>query len=262
MKAKEIIERLNALSQPVNDPDTCDTCKAGDPEREVTKVAVTMTGTPRVIREAAAWGAELMIVHEPLYYNHFDNHSEDKLEVAKRKLLEETGMTVYRYHDYTHAVLPDVIVEGQLRKMGLIGQDDRPGICARIRVVLDTPMTPVELAKQIEERLNIKHVRICGTRDLPCAKVSVMAGAADVTGELRDDDCEILITGETGEWCCGEYARDAAEMGKKKALLLLGHIGSEREGMVYTAEILRDMLPSLDVRYFDCGEVYTYTDSL
>ena len=51
-------------------------------------------------------------------------------------------------------------------------------------------------------------------------------------------------------------------MGKKKALLLLGHIGSERNGMEYTAEILKDMFPSLDIRYFDCGEVYTYTDSL
>ena len=203
MKAKDVIQGLQSLTDAMKDPDTCDTYKAGDPEREVSKVAVAMTGTPKVIREAAEWGAELLIVHEPLYYDHFDRPSEEPQAVAKRKLVEETGMTVFRYHDYSHATLPDVIVEGQLRKMGLIGKDDRPGVCARIRVVLDTPTTPVALARQIEERLNIKHVRICGTRDVPCTKVSVMVGAADVHWEIRDDECEILITGETGEWCIG-----------------------------------------------------------
>jgi putative NIF3 family GTP cyclohydrolase 1 type 2 len=262
MKAKEIIEGLNSLSYPVNDPDTCDTCKAGDPDREVAKVAVAMTGTPNVIREAAAWGADLMIVHEPLYYNHFDEHSDEPLEVAKRKLLEDTGMTVYRYHDYTHAALPDIIVHGELKALALDGEIELPGTCDRIRVRLNTPMTPVELAKLVEERLHIGRVRISGTRDLPCTTVTFMGGATDVRGELRDPESEIVLIGETGEWCCGEYARDAAEMGIKKALLFLGHISSERDGMVYTAELLRDMFPALDIRYFECGEVYTYTDSL
>ncbi len=262
MKAHEILQGLMSLTDTMNDPETCDTYKAGDPEREVTKVAVTMTATVDVLREVADWGAELLIVHEPLYYDHFDRPSEEPQAAAKRKLVEDTGMTVFRYHDYSHATLPDVIVEGQLRKMGLVGKDDRPGVCARIRVVLDTPTTPVELAKQIEERLNIKHVRICGVYDVPCTKVSVMVGAADVHYEIREDECEILITGETGEWCIGEYARDAAQMGKKKALLLLGHIGSERDGMEYTTAILKDMFPSLDIRYFDCGELFRYTDGL
>ena len=64
-----------------------------------------------------------------------------------------------------------------------------------------------------------------------------------------------------GEWSLGEYARDAAQLGYKKALLILGHEGSERAGMVYTADILREMYPDLEVQYFECGEVYTYTDS-
>ena len=40
----------------------------------------------------------------------------------------------------------------------------------------------------------------------------------------------------------------------------MGHIGSERDGMVYVADLLKEMLPALDVRYIECGEVYTYTD--
>ena len=42
---------------------TCDTLKAGDPGTELRKVAVAMFATPDLIREAHAWGAELLIVH-------------------------------------------------------------------------------------------------------------------------------------------------------------------------------------------------------
>ena len=51
-------------------------------------------------------------------------------------------------------------------------------------------------------------------------------------------------------------------MGHHKAILVLGHIGSERDGMKYAAQILKDRQPQLDVRYFECGEVYTYSDSI
>ena len=70
----------------------------------------------------------------------------------------------------------------------------------------------------------------------------------------------MVLTGEACEWNLAEYARDCAQLGYKKALIIMGHIGSERDGMVYTADLLKDMHPELDVQYFECGEVYTYTD--
>jgi hypothetical protein len=79
--------------------------------------------------------------------------------------------------------------------------------------------------------------------------------------ELKSESSQVILVGETSEWCLGEYARDAAQMGYAKALLILGHEGSERAGMIYTADLLREMYPNLEVRYLNCGEVYTYTDS-
>ena len=40
----------------------------------------------------------------------------------------------------------------------------------------------------------------------------------------------------------------------------MGHIGSERDGMKYTTDLLKQMHPELEVKYFECSEVYTYTD--
>ena len=78
--------------------------------------------------------------------------------------------------------------------------------------------------------------------------------------ELCEKESEIVLAGETCEWAICEYARDAAELGKKKALLVLGHVGSERDGMVRTAELVRERHPEIESKYFECGEVYTYTD--
>lgn len=81
-----------------------------------------------------------------------------------------------------------------------------------------------------------------------------------VLEELQRPESQIVLVGETCEWLIGEYARDAAQLGLKKALLIMGHVGSERDGMEYTARLLKERHPQLDVKYFDCGEVYTYTD--
>lgn len=261
MKAIEIMNELFALAEPGDFSRTCDTIKAGSPDTEVEKIAVSMFATPDVVREARDWGAKLLIVHEPTYYDHMDRHKDEKVENAKRKLIEESGMALYRFHDYSHAASPDIIGKGVLHAMNLDGTLEYPGKFDLVRIHLNQPLTPVEAAKVLEDNLGIRHPRICGARDLPCTKISLMCGTpGGVFEELMSDECEILLTGEACEWSLGEYARDAAQLGFRKALIIMGHIGSERDGMKYTAELLTNMHPELEVKYFECGEVYTYAD--
>jgi len=105
-------------------------------------------------------------------------------------------------------------------------------------------------------------MRICGTRDIPSTKITLMCGTPGGTfEELQNDGCEILLTGEACEWAIAEYARDASQLGFNKTLIIMGHIGSERDGMKYTTELLTKLHPELEVKYFECGEVYSYTDS-
>ena len=78
--------------------------------------------------------------------------------------------------------------------------------------------------------------------------------------ELKSDSCEVLIAGEVSEWSLCEYARDASELGFCKAVLALGHVGSERDGMVCLTDQIKEHFSELDVKYFECEEVYSYTD--
>ena len=56
MKAYEIMEDLFSLSKPLWNDRTCDTLKAGDPDTEVTKVAISMFATVDIVRAAREWG--------------------------------------------------------------------------------------------------------------------------------------------------------------------------------------------------------------
>lgn len=258
MRARELMEELFSLSEEADFSSTCDTLKAGDPDRELRRVAVAMLPTVEVIKAAHQWGADLLLVHEPMYFNHRDEHSDETVEVQKRALVNETGMTVWRYHDHPHATRPDIIDEGALRSLAL-DADVKIDADRTTRLRLRSPLTPAELAAVIEEKWGLRHVRICGAKDAPCRNVTLRPGAggnAITLAELQRPDCDIILAGELAEWSVGEYARDAAALGYNKAVLILGHEGSEKAGMMYTAEIVKEKHPELEVRYFESGETY------
>ena len=66
MKANEIMKELFRLANERDYSNTCDTLKAGNPDTETDKVAVSMFATPDVVRQATKSGAQLLIVHEPI----------------------------------------------------------------------------------------------------------------------------------------------------------------------------------------------------
>ena len=263
MKIRDLYDELMrwgcAYESIRGDGRTCDTCKAGDLDDELRGVAVSMFATPDVIRACAEAGENCLIVHEPTYYNHWDDHIPFAVGEEKKRLIEESGLTIFRFHDHAHAMAPDLIYDGAIRTLGLSGHPETQTRFAITRYVLDEPITARALAKLIEQRMGIRHVRIAGCLDKPGAKLSCSFGTpGHLAEELEDND--FVLTGEICEWADGQLARDYAQLGYNKAVLVLGHIGSERDGMRYLVDLLREKYPSLKARYIECGEVYQYTD--
>ena len=86
---------------------TVDTVKCGDTSQPVRGAVTTFMATVPVIRKAARLGANVIFTHEPTFFNHKDEVAflqQDPVFQAKRRLLEETGMVVYRLHDYPHGL--------------------------------------------------------------------------------------------------------------------------------------------------------------
>ncbi len=211
---------------------------------------------PNLIRQAHAWGADLLITHEPTYHDHWDILAkDDTIGQEKQALIASTGMTLYRYHDHAHATRPDAITMGELEQLGW----EKEAFDGQFSLTPRQPRTARELAMEIVEKLEITYVRMVGVTDQPMQRIAFCVGAWGMIDIMKHTDAELFISGERSEWQACEYIRDAVELGHSKALLVLGHIQSEKAGMRYVEKQIHQHFPELETKYLDCPEIFTYT---
>lgn len=238
---------------------TVDTVKSGNPEDLVSGIVTTFLATVDVIRAAAAKGANLIITHEPTFYNHLDDTdwlAEDPVYQYKRALLDQHGIVVWRFHDYWHRHRPDGILHGFLDQMGWQPYLDQEQKQDKICII---PATPLEkLAKTLRKKLNLERPSLIGDPQLSCRKVGLLLGASGRQGHiaLLQKDIDVLVVGEVSEWETSEYVRDAAAVGMRKALIILGHAPSEEPGMAYAKDWLQALVPGVPVYHVPSTDAF------
>lgn len=83
-------------------------------------------------------------------------------------------------------------------------------------------------------------------------EVAFSPGAAGSEREiqaLEQDDVQVLMVGETREWETVEYSADAVSQGRKKALIVIGHIPSEQAGMEECTRWLKGFVKDVPVEF-------------
>ncbi len=240
--------------------ETVDTVKCGDPTQEVKGIVTTFLASYEVIRKAVDLGANFIITHEPTFYNHLDTVNQlagDPVYEAKRRLLDDNGIVVWRFHDHWHRHQPDGIDTGVILALGW-GPYVVAGDTSRIKL----PLTTVgELARILKAGLGIDVVRVVGDLAMPCQNVALMVGAPGSEWQMKAvsrDDVDVLLTGEVREWETSEYVRDAIAQGRKKALIVLGHANSEEPGMNYLVAWLGSLVPDVKITHVPVGDAFTF----
>jgi putative NIF3 family GTP cyclohydrolase 1 type 2 len=251
LTATQVVDRIKANVGVPWREQTVDRIVAGGADITVHGIATTMMATLDVVQRAAAAGKNLVITHEPTYYSHLDTTDELKNDSTfqyKQEFIRKNGMAVFRFHDHWHSRTPDGVALGMTRKLGWEKNVDPQD--ARL---FSFPATPLaHFVENIKERLKPHSLRVLGDPQLPVSKaiaswgyVSQLPGIA----LLARPDVGVLIGGEAREWEVVEYAQDAISSGKKKALILLGHVVSEQEGMKYCAEWLQPFIPEVPIEF-------------
>jgi putative NIF3 family GTP cyclohydrolase 1 type 2 len=232
--------------------DTVDTFKAGNPDTPVTGVAVTMMATMDVLQRASAKGLNFVITHEPTFYAHLDRPEgipeSDAVWAEKRAFIETHGMVVWRFHDHWHMRKPDGIEAGNVHALGW--EKFQRADNQYLFVMPETTLK--ELAKQVSEKLGSPVMRVVGDPAMRITKVGFSPGAAGSEREIRaleQDDVQVLMVGETREWETVEYAADAVSEGRKKALIVIGHIPSEQMGMDECTRWLKGFVKDVPVEF-------------
>ena len=260
--------------------DTVDTVKTGDPSQAVKGIVTTFLATSEVINRAIELGANLIITHEPTFYEHLDETEwldEDPVYRSKRRLIDEHGIVIWRFHDYWHRHRPDGILNGVLKDLGWefqIDFDALDGIGptidsfdAFVAVIKATccfdmpPISLLDLAEMFKQKLDIERVRVVGNPELICSRAALVVGKLDGKFQMRllgQDDVDVLVCGEINEWETCEYVRDANHHGQEKGLIILGHANSEEAGMKWCAEWLRGFVPGVRISHVPAGDPFRF----
>jgi len=237
-----------------------DVIKTGDPDQKATGIVTTFLATLKVLQETVELGANLVITHEPTFYNHLDEQDwlqDDPVYEAKRRFIEDHHLVIWRFHDYWHMHQPDGVLTGALKQMGWEGYSnpEDPIICT-------IPPTPLDkLVSEVKGKLGVQTARLMGDPEFVCRRVAILVGAWGGRPHilaLRREDVDTLICGEVAEWETTEYVRDAIRIGRKKALIVVGHANSEEPGMEYLVEWLRVRFPGLPIHHLSTGNPFRY----
>jgi len=254
LTAAEVVDRIKAHTGIPWMTETVDTFKAGDPETRVTGIAVTMMATYAVLERARAGGLNLIITHEPTFFDHQDKADqlpageEDAVLAEKRAFIAKNHLVVWRFHDHWHRMHPDGIELGNVHALGWEKFQDPTN-----QYLFTIPETSVgDLAEELQKKLGIAVMRVVGDRGSRVTRVALSPGSAGAKREiaaLEMPDVEVLIAGETREWETVEYVADAVSEGRRKALILLSHVPSEQQGMAECARWLKTFMTEVPVEF-------------
>jgi putative NIF3 family GTP cyclohydrolase 1 type 2 len=258
MKIQSVIDTILAAVPGAPQLDSVDVFKTGDPLQEVTGIVTTFLATYAVIEKAVELGANLIISHEPVFYNHVDRVDwlqGDPVYTAKRSLIDAHGIAVWRFHDYWHMHQPDGITTGVLKDLGWEAYAD-----PQHNEVLQLPGWPLkDLVNVLKVKLDVAHARVVGDLSMPCRRVGLLLGACGGSTHIevmRQAALDTLVVGETNEWDTTEYVRDSIKMGQPKALVVIGHEKSEESGMKYLVGWLSPRLPGISITHVPSGDPF------
>lgn len=259
VRIQEVLDALTAPADPV--VPTVDRLEPGNPDAIVKGIAVTFLATQEIIEKAKDLGVNLVISHEGIFYSHHDRRETlkgDPVYKEKSRMLDESGMAVYRFHDNIHHYHPDAVTQGLLQSLGWMRYEVEN---LSVASILEIPETILEdIVSTIKNRLFVPYVRFVGNPAAPCRRVGVFVGfrgsGDTVIPFFNEKNLDLAIYGEGPEWETPEYVRDALYQGKNKALIVLGHAESEAPGMERFADSLLEKFPGLPVHYIPYKPIF------
>jgi putative NIF3 family GTP cyclohydrolase 1 type 2 len=237
---------------------TVDTFKAGDPNTPVKGVAVVMMATLDALKEAARRNLNFVITHEPTYFTSRDTlavleSENDSVLAIKRKFIADHGLIVWRFHDTPHAMHPDMIRLGMVHALGW----GKFAVDSSLITFKIPPTRVSDLRQFLAARLNARAIRIGGNPSARVSRVALTEGFPGFAANRHaiQPGIDALVMGEDHEWETIEYANDAISEGRLAAVIVIGHIASEQEGMREAAKWIATLVKDVPVQFVPTPEM-------
>lgn len=273
-KIKEVYQGKLFLGTEFDDKNTRDQILYGHSflDDNCTGIVTTIWASVDVIKKAHELGANLIVCHEALFWNHGDHqewleHEKIDTYLRKRELLDKYQITVWRNHDYAHSGIVvgnkdvDAIFYGLAKVLGwenyIIGDKSLP-------LLFEIPETTAEdLSRYLIDKLNLNGVRLIGNKQTTIKKVKIpfhiFGDANEDIKQIDKEEIDAILPLEMVDYSLAEYIKDASLLGKNKVAISMGHFNLEEPGMAYMAKYLKNYVDnSIPVHYVQAGDTYDY----
>ncbi len=220
---------------------------AGRDKKEVGRIYIALDATDQVVREAAAWRADMLITHHPLIFGGMKRIT-DRDFIGRRLLaLIQNDISYYAMHTNY-----DVCGMAELagKKMGLKspevlevtqgGEEGSLGI-GQIGDVLQV-MSLKECARKVKEAFGLSNVKVFGDLEGKASRIAICPGSGkSVIGEAIRKGADVLITGDIGH----HEGIDSVAQGM--AIIDAGHYGVEHIFIEDMKDYLRERLAGVEI---------------
>ncbi len=275
MDIANVINRIQNYHKGGFDPLTSkDKVLYGDSTKECTGIVTSTWASVDVIKEAYEKGANLIISHEALFWNRGDytdwlEASENKTFLEKKKLLDDTGIVVWRNHDFVHSGIPlengtyvDGIFYGLFQELGWEKFHFTNG---PVLATIEIPETSVAaLAQTIMAKCHFAGARIYGDTTTLVKKIvipyHVLGAARAEISYIEQENSDLVLAMEIVDFTLSEYIRDTNMLTKSKTMLTFGHFNLEEPGMKYMITYLPKAIGTdqIPCHFIQSGDMYHY----
>ena len=217
---------------------------AGSPDAEVGKVMFAVDPTIEVAREAVEWGADLLVVHHPLYLTPVSSVAATTPKGRTLDTLTSGGCALLTAHTNADQAVSGVSESmayalglrdlapilpsepGSATGQGRVGTVDETTLGAFAAVVADALPTTTH------------GVRVAGESDRPVRRVAVCGGAGDfLLDGLVAEDVDVFVTSDLRHHRAGEFLEHGGA-----ALVDVAHWAAEWTWLPVVEGRLRDAL--------------------
>ena len=244
----------------------------GDPATKIKKVGTALTPYLSTLKEAVSKGINVLVVHEPTFYRHWDldtkeaslfntpspakEHYMEAVEV-KKKYIENNGLVIIRSHD-----IPDIIKNFGMpyalgQKLGYKNEDivrskDYYNV---YRIEKDTALNVAKKIAADVKDLNQPGVAFYGDPNRYVSTVGLGTGVNSDPQNYADltPDLYISIDDTIRTWIQTTYSEDTGI-----PLVVINHGTAEEMGMRVFNEFLARNNPSIEFIHINQGCGYRW----
>ena len=237
------------------DPDhTVDRVIIGDPELDADRCLVVWIPTMAALRQAVARGMRFVVCHEPTFWNHWDKADGDDVDLAaKKRFIEERGLTILRLHDSWDRWPEIGIPWAWARQLGFAAAPVAVGNRGYQHRYDIAPIPFADFADRIGSRcaaIGEPQVQMAGAPAQLVSRIGVGTGCACQITVFREMGCDCSIVCDDGScyWSVIQQAIDCDH-----PVIRVNHATSEEPGMVTLAAYLNRQFPGLTAEHLPQG---------